>query len=91
MDASTGEPGHGWYNPAVTLAWDCSGDFLMRRWLTVVMMMLVVLALLGTPALAGGLLDVEGGLQALTPFFIYNALWTALVSNLLATGCDGGG
>lgn len=63
----------------------------MRRWLTIVMMVLVVLGLLGAPALAGGLLDVEGGLQALTPFFIYNALWTALVGEILSTGCGGGG
>lgn len=59
----------------------------MRRSLTYMLVFLVVLVLMGAPAHAGGIVDFGDGFQALTPFFLVNAILTAIVSTLFMQGC----
>ena len=61
---------------------------MMRRWYTYTLVLLLVLALIGTPAYAGGIVDFGGGFEALTPFFVANAVLTAIISTLFMQGCN---
>ncbi len=59
----------------------------MRRWQTYVLVFLLVMVLVGAPVQAGGIVDFGSGFEALTPFFIVNAILTAITSVLFVQGC----
>ncbi len=60
----------------------------MRTWRFVVLTLLLVMLVVGAPVQAGSTLDFGGGIQALAPFFIINAILTGIASTLIINGCS---
>ena len=63
----------------------------MRKWrfyvFTLLMVVLVLGAVVPEQVQAGSTLDFGGGIQALGPFFLINAIITGIVSSIFINGC----